>query len=66
MDIDYCELNIRRLEKERQKIVCTGSLSAAQDRRLDEIDAELEYWEDVLYELEGGDYTDEEPIPNHQ
>jgi hypothetical protein len=64
MDVETCELTIKRLVRERQKILCTGKLSAAQDRRLDEIEAELEYWEDMIYELEGGDEDDE--VDQHQ
>lgn len=49
---EYCELNMRILTRERQKITQRGRLTGDEDLRLDEIDAELEYWEDILNELE--------------
>jgi len=48
----YCNTSIRRLLRERDKITCTGRLTADQDLRLDEIDTELEYWTDLLDLLE--------------
>ena len=49
---EYCELNMRILTRERQKITQRGRLTGDEDLRLDEIDAELEYWEDILNDLE--------------
>ena len=49
---EYCDLNMRILMRERQKITLRGRLTGDEDLRLDEIDAELEYWEDILNELE--------------
>jgi hypothetical protein len=49
---EYCDLNMRILTRERQKITQRGRLTGDEDLRLDEIDAELEYWEDILNELE--------------
>jgi hypothetical protein len=49
---EYCDLNMRILMRERQKITQRGRLTGDEDLRLDEIDAELEYWEDILNELE--------------
>ena len=46
--IEYCERNMRTLERERQKITRRGRLTESEDLRLDEIDAELEYWEEIL------------------
>jgi hypothetical protein len=49
---EYCDLNMRILMRERQKITQRGRLTGDEDLRLDEIDAELEYWEDILNDLE--------------
>jgi len=49
---EYCELNMRILTRERQKITQRGRLTGDEDLRLDEIDAELEYWEEILNDLE--------------
>lgn len=46
--VEYCNITICRLEREREKITRTGRLTAEQDLRLDEIDTELEYWDDML------------------
>ncbi len=48
---EYCGLHMRVLRRERQKITQRGRLTGDEDLRLDEIDAELEYWEDILNEL---------------
>jgi hypothetical protein len=52
IDIEYCELILRRLERERWQIVKKGKLSASDDRRLMEIEGELEYWDDLLETLD--------------
>ncbi len=49
---EYCNMNMRVLMRERQKITRRGRLTGDEDLRLDEIDAELEYWKDILNELE--------------
>lgn len=49
---EYCKQNMRILERERQKITRRGRLTGDEDLRLDEIDAELEYWEEILNSLE--------------
>jgi hypothetical protein len=46
--VEYCEFHMRMLERERQKITQRGRLTESEDLRLDEIDAELEYWEEIL------------------
>lgn len=51
LDLEYYEFLIQQLDKERMKITRTGRLSEEQDRRLDEIDAELEYWCELADEL---------------
>jgi hypothetical protein len=48
---DYGELNMRILTRERQRITRRGRLTEEEDLRLDEIDAELEYWEEILKRL---------------
>ena len=48
---EYCEMNMRILERERYKITQRGRLTGNEDLRLDEIDAELEYWENILIGL---------------
>ena len=44
----YYELRIHSLTRERMKITRRGRLTAAEDRRLDEIDSEIDYWWDRL------------------
>ncbi len=46
--VEYCEFHMRTLERERQKITRRGRLTESEDLRLDEIDADLEYWEEIL------------------
>jgi len=50
--VEYCGLYMSILRRERQKITQRGRLTGDEDLRLDEIDAELEYWEDILNDLE--------------
>ena len=47
-DIEYFEINIRRLMKERMKITQRGRLNEYEDLRLDEIDSELLFWEERI------------------
>lgn len=42
---------IKRLERKRQKITRRGRLSEEEDAQLDEIDYELEFWNNVLCDL---------------
>ncbi len=56
----YYEHRLRSLDRERIKIVCRGKLSEAEDRRLNEIDAETIYWFDCLDALT--DYSDGEDV----
>ena len=44
LDIEYFEMNIERLVKERKKITYRGRLNELEDRRLDEIDSEVDHW----------------------
>ncbi len=59
IDNEYCEMILRQLERERWRIVKTGKLSASDDRRLNEIDNEIDYWVDLLETLETDDEEDE-------
>ncbi len=45
-------LTLNRLTKEREKISRKGRLTAEEDKRLDQIDAEVDHWEQVLDDLE--------------
>ena len=42
--LEYYEMNFLKLDKERQKITQRGSLTPAEDERLNAIDAELDHW----------------------
>ena len=59
IDNEYCEMILRQLERERWRIVKTGKLSASDDRRLNEIDNEIDYWVDLLETLETDDEEEE-------
>ena len=50
LDVEYYDMCIYMLEKERMKITQRGRLSNEEDRRLDEIDAEIEYWIESIEE----------------
>ncbi len=61
-DIEYFEMNIQRLMKERMKITQRGKLNEREDLRLDEIDAEVMYWDeriDVIYEKYEDEYYED-------
>jgi hypothetical protein len=61
-DIEYFEMNIHRLMKERMKITQRGKLNEYEDLRLDQIDAEILFWEeriDTVFEA-SDDYEDYE------
>ena len=47
-DIEYFEMNIQRLMKERMKITQRGKLNEREDLRLDEIDSEVNYWDERI------------------
>ncbi len=48
MDVEYFEMCIYMLSKERMKITRRGKLSEFEDRRLDEIDAEIAHWDERI------------------
>ncbi len=50
--LEYYEMNIYVLEKERQKITRRGPLSPSEDARLNAIDAELEYWSGRIEQID--------------
>jgi hypothetical protein len=52
LEMEYCELKLRALERERQRILSKRNLSEYEDRRLDEIDEEVDLWENILCEIE--------------
>jgi len=47
-DVEYFTMNIQRLMKERMKITQRGKLNEREDLRLDEIDAEVIYWDERI------------------
>lgn len=53
--LEYYEMNLARLERERQKITRRGPLTPAEDERLYAIDAEMDHWADAI-ELIDPDY----------
>lgn len=62
---EFYQFNVERLLKERQKITQRGRLSPSEDRRLDEIDDEMEHWQTMCdeveqYEAEADMMTDDE------
>ncbi len=48
--LEYYAFTIQQLEKERQCICRRGAMSPQQDRRIDEIEAELLYWAELQAE----------------
>lgn len=48
--LEYYDMITKQLEKERQTIWRRGALSPQQDMRLDEIEAELTYWDEMREE----------------
>ena len=48
--LEYYDYTIQQLENERQRIWRRGALSPQQDMRLDEIEAELTYWNELREE----------------
>lgn len=57
---EYCELKIRMLSREMYKITKKGGLTEEDDRRLDEIDMELDYWNSIYYQEQAEEeYTED-------
>jgi hypothetical protein len=50
--LEYYEMNLATLEKERNKITRRGALSPSEDARLNAIDAELEYWSERIEQID--------------
>ena len=50
--LEYYEMNLATLEKERTKITRRGALSPSEDARLNAIDAELEYWSERIEQID--------------
>jgi hypothetical protein len=46
--LEYYEMNMAKLERERQKITQRGGLTASEDERLNAIDAEQDHWADLI------------------
>lgn len=44
LNVEFYELSIQQLDTQRQKITRRGRLTAEEDRRLDEIDSEIEHY----------------------
>jgi hypothetical protein len=57
--LEYYEMNLYMLDKERQKIVARGRLTPAEDNRLNAIDAEIEHWASAIEEIDPEYWTDE-------
>ena len=51
LSIEFCELKLRILERERYKITRRGGITEYEDRRLDEIDTEIDFWESTIEEI---------------
>ena len=51
LDLEFYELYIQYMIRQRQKITMRGRLSAEEDRRLDEIDSEVDYYQSRIDEL---------------
>jgi hypothetical protein len=51
LDLEFYELYIQYMNRQRQKITVRGRLTAEEDRRLDEIDSEVEYYQSCIDEL---------------
>ena len=58
--LEYYEMNLYLLNKERQKIVVRGRLTPAEDNRLNAIDAEMDYWVDMIEEIDPEYWYEEE------
>jgi hypothetical protein len=51
LDLEFYELHIQYMNRQRQKITVRGRLTAEEDRRLDEIDSEVDYYQSRIEEL---------------
>ena len=51
LDLEFYELYIQYMIRQRQKITMRGRLTAEEDRRLDEIDSEVDYYQSRIDEL---------------
>lgn len=51
LNVEFYELTIQQLDTQRQKITKRGRLTAAEDRRLDEIDAEIAHFYVLIDEI---------------
>jgi hypothetical protein len=51
LDLEFYELYIQYMNRQRQKITVRGRLTAEEDRRLDEIDSEVDYYQRRIDDL---------------
>ena len=51
LDLEFYELHIQYMNRQRQRITVRGRLTAEEDRRLDEIDSEVDYYQSRIDEL---------------
>ena len=51
LDLEFYEFHIQYMIRQRQKITVRGRLTAEEDRRLDEIDSEIDYYQSRIDEL---------------
>jgi hypothetical protein len=51
LDFEFYEFHIQYMNRQRQKITVRGRLTAEEDRRLDEIDSEIDYYQSRIDEL---------------
>jgi len=51
MQLEWCDLCIKRLEIEKNRIIRRGRLSEEEDQRLDEIEIELQIYESIINKL---------------
>ncbi len=51
LELEFYEFHIQYMNRQRQKITVRGRLTAEEDRRLDEIDSEVEYYQSRIEEL---------------
>ena len=60
--LEYYEMSIYVLEKERSKITRRGALSPSEDARLNAIDAELEYWSERIEQIDPYYWDDDDTV----
>ncbi len=51
LNLEFYEFHIQYMNRQRQKITVRGRLTAEEDRRLDEIDSEVDYYQSRIDEL---------------